>query len=1017
MSDASLRSVTTTRTLIPVLLFVLLPAVCRAVPLPKTLVLEAEDFVPSRGSFWKPIVFGENYFHCCIGTAYFSGEKLLSAPERCPASTASLTVQIPAKGAYMVWVHFESPKDYNVRFGLSIIQNGCEVLDAQMGGADQVKLWPLKWGYQAQVDPYYGGGDNVAWQGARVDLEKGEATFILRTLDNPEPAAKRNIDVIFLTPDLSEEPTNPVDPFLDDLPRPGRLYMRITNTGSEPLKPSIGAHINRRNWRVPEHWWTQTEADRLNDPIQPGSSSGWLDISGAIDTVHGTTLELYSGTGDKAFECTVEFAPTPSSSERWRYEWKEDENPLFIWVPVDLDVEKIVTSSQVLNNIRSYISSLPKKLPPNKIRFCAAPGGPDKRLGRHGNWIDLFYELGYTTPMTNPGKDEDEWIQLCDGDPNRKVVGVTHTDPKIDPEKLKNEWLDPKREGARKRLAVFSIGDEINLASYDSNDGITFEDALRQAGFTLDQLGITDWAEAIKHCDDPLKYPVLYVENIKYRNQRSIIAMARLRQAINEAFGPNVWVSANFAPHPGFLPDEWQWVDVFKYRALTMPWSEDYHWQVPVISSQIIGYTLDIMRCAAKYHDLPMQFYCMPHSPGNTNKDFRLSNYLALGRGVKFINHYCPVPQLFATENYVDWRDKSRYKEIYSVIRESAEVDNLLYAGKPPKAEVAIMLCRYTDLWEKFGPPDAANKRTRNDRYNAYGVERQGIWLALKHAQVPIDLITDPDVCEGSLSNYKVLYLAGTHISADAAKRIREWIESGGILFSSAAGGLYDEYNRPLKTLLPVYRIESHNYVQKDWEIRPKQELPRLEPLDCVKLAISGTKGKMEALAVVDKTTVDSRVSVLGTFSNGTPAVIRSSYGKGAAYLVSTMPGLAYQKSALPVKPFDRGEFAHFLPTGFSSTVRELICLPLSEANIIKRVECSEPLVEGDMLQSELGTVISLANFSGKRVNNLEVVVRTDSTISNVWAVNAGKVSFKRIAGGVRVQMPLDVTDFLVIQP
>lgn len=69
------------------------------------------------------------------------------------------------------------------------------------------------------------------------------------------------------------------------------------------------------------------------------------------------------------------------------------------------------------------------------------------------------------------------------------------------------------------------------------------------------------------------------------------------------------------------------------------------------------------------------------------------------------------------------------------------------------------------------------------------------------------------------------------------------------------------------------------------------------------------------------------------------------------------------------------------------------------------------------MFQSELGTVISLANFSGKRVNNLEVVVRTDSTISNVWAVNAGKVSFKRIAGGVRIRMPLDVTDFLVIQP
>lgn len=206
-------------------MFMLLSAVCCAVSLPKTLVLEAENFVPARSSFWKPITFGENYFHCCIGTAYFSGEKLLSAPEKCSTSTASLVAQIPATGAYRVWVHFESPKGYNACFGLSIVQNGRKVLDAQMGGADQVKLWSLKWGYQAQVDPYYGGGDDVAWQSARVNLEEGEATFILRTLDNPEPAAKRNIDVIFLTPDLSEEPANPIDPFLDDLPRPGKLYI------------------------------------------------------------------------------------------------------------------------------------------------------------------------------------------------------------------------------------------------------------------------------------------------------------------------------------------------------------------------------------------------------------------------------------------------------------------------------------------------------------------------------------------------------------------------------------------------------------------------------------------------------------------------------------------------------------------------------------------------------------------------------------------------------------------------
>lgn len=1007
-----------TKTLLIILLTAVLPALCCAAPATRTLVLEAEDFIPAEGSSWKPINFGENYFHCCIGTAYFSGEKLLSAPENCPSSSSSLTVRIPSAGAYRVWVHFEAPKDYNACFGLRIVQNGKTVLDERMGGADQVKLWPLKWGYQAQVSPYYGGGDNVAWQGAKVELEEGDATFVLYTTDNPAPAAKRNIDVIFVTSDLSEEPSDPIDPFLNELPRPGKLYMRISNLGPETMKVIIGARINRRNWRAPEEWWARTEIDKLRSPIEPGENSGWLDISGAMDTVHGTTLELRPGTGEKPFNSLVEFARTPDAQERWTYEWTKDEIPLYVWVPVDLDITNILSSSQVLSRIRGYLGDLPQAPSPSKISFCAALPGPGERAGRHREWIDLFYELGYNTPMTSPGKDEEEWLQICGDDPNRKIDGVTHTSPGIKPSELREEWSDPKHEPSRKRLAVFSIGDEISLAAYGGDEKSSLADKLRGAGFTLEQLGITDWSEVGKHGgDDPFKYPVLYIEGIKDWNQRCINNMSKLRRAINDAFGRDVAVSANYAPHPAFLPDEWQWVDVFKYRGLTMPWSEDYHWQVPVISSQIIGCTLDAMRCAAKYHDLPMQYYCMPHSPGNTDMTFRLSNYLALGRGVKYINHFSIAPQLFATENYVDWRDQSRYREIHRIIREAAKVDDKLYFGKPPKAQVAVMLCRYTDIWEKFGAPDAAGKREHNWTYNTYGVERQGIWLALKHAQVPVDLITDPDVCEGRLSDYKVLYLAGSHISANAAAIIRAWVESGGILFSSAAGGLYDEYNRPLETLMPVYGIKSHECVRQNRQILVKQDLLSLKAVDRARLELCGATCAMEALAVRGKVSVEPRSTVLGKFSDNSPAVIRNYYGKGAAFLVNTMPGLAYQKKALPAKPFDRGEFAHYLPTDFPASIRSLISLPLDVASIVKRVECDQPLVEGDLLQSDKGTVVSLANFSGKPVENLQVVVRTDSPVSKVWAVNAGDVQAEPVDGGVRVRMPLDVADFLVLEP
>ena len=68
--------------------------------------------------------------------------------------------------------------------------------------------------------------------------------------------------------------------------------------------------------------------------------------------------------------------------------------------------------------------------------------------------------------------------------------------------------------------------------------------------------------------------------------------------------------------------------------------------------------------------------------------------------------------------------------------------------------------------------PDAYNLGGDNPNSNVYGIERQCLWLALKHAQVPVDLVTEPDVKAGRLAEYKVLYLAGSHISREVAKRI-----------------------------------------------------------------------------------------------------------------------------------------------------------------------------------------------------------------------------------------------------
>ena len=68
-----------------------------------------------------------------------------------------------------------------------------------------------------------------------------------------------------------------------------------------------------------------------------------------------------------------------------------------------------------------------------------------------------------------------------------------------------------------------------------------------------------------------------------------------------------------------------------------MAWSEDYVWQIPEFSVQATGYLTSGLRAGAKYDNLPIHMYVMPHSPGNTPRDFRLSFYSAVAHGAKMV--------------------------------------------------------------------------------------------------------------------------------------------------------------------------------------------------------------------------------------------------------------------------------------------------------------------------------------------------------------------------------------------
>lgn len=121
-------------------------------------------------------------------------------------------------------------------------------------------------------------------------------------------------------------------------------------------------------------------------------------------------------------------------------------------------------------------------------------------------------------------------------------------------------------------------------------------------------------------------------------------------------------------------------------------------------------------------------------------------------------------------------------------------------------------------------------------------------------------------------------------------------------------------------------------------------------------------------------------VSVLGTFdSDGSPAVLQRSHGKGKTVYAAFLPGLSYFHPALPRRPVDRSttdeSFNHFVPTEFDSRARDalLVGAAINAASVAtKPATASEQLVDLRVLvanhtqPSVAGTVISLINWSSR---------------------------------------------------
>ena len=289
---------------------------------------------------------------------------------------------------------------------------------------------------------------------------------------------------------------------------------------------------------------------------------------------------------------------------------------------------------------------------------------------------------------------------------------------------------------------------------------------------------------------------------------------------------PHAHIGANYSPHyptdHAYLGETYKWVTCFREDGMTLPWSEDYIWQPPVGSPQMNNLNLDLFRAGLRGKpDRKILYYVMPHWPGNTPRMWRRLFYGALGHGMKIVDlfEFRPVQAAY-TENHVT--NSAMYATVLRSFRELGLFEDIVQDGHVRAAEAGLWFSETGDIW--------------GDSHGSFAPAKRALYTAIRHQQLPLDVLVEQDALDGTLGRYRVLYLTDRHVRTAAARKIAEWVRGGGVLLATAGAGMFDEYHRPNAVLRELLGVEPTALEEPAGaQVRfIKQDLPFAQPLDTV---------------------------------------------------------------------------------------------------------------------------------------------------------------------------------------
>lgn len=806
---------------------------------------------------------------------------------------------------------------------------------------------------------------------------------------------------------------------------------------------------------------------QLTTVLKPGDYGPWMDVGPIMTVESATTVTLNAHPVDdmgipaknvtKSLPMSVDIASEPSAKEiiKTLAMTPEEYNLSFLLQP-DLNTkegrESLMKLSDVFRLVTKELNKEPRLGPsPSKIRFFGGTGTPYSYHFLPGEnekdiTFDLRLAIGLNTLTANVLDTAN--IQAHRDYYARHKAYFFRSGNQHHSQDVEKVAADLKKAGVEKEFYFLSYGDEIGLPAVNIDDPkllTEFHEFLKKRNVTPADLGLASW-DVVKPLnamsndvavqigvlpkgqtgagvDKTLKR--LYWHSAQFRVHKGVEDFANKTRKFRELMGPDVHTSANLGGmHPFYWMHQSSFIDSFKGNAMTLAWSEDYDYCQPETSRLVIDWQAGYLKAGTKYNKQRMQFYCMPHYPGNSPEHLMQNAVTLWGQNVKDLDWFSIQPDGFSTENYVNFRGGiPTFKVMRRVSDMAGQTEDWLDPAEPVQAPIAMLLSEASDTWELAGKGQGA-VAPGSWETNAFQEERKNTYYVLRNAGFRVDLLTEADVQEGRLKGYKALYVGGENMEKATVKPIAEWVKGGGIVYASGGAARKDEYDEPLTGLDAVLgRGAASAYERFKGPLRSKMELLFCKPIDSVKVG----DASFDAIVTRELFKAGNGASVLATYKDGSPAYVSAKTGSGAGYYIGAMPGEIWAQKALPFRPTGKGgqetSPAHFEPVNFDANAAAAILRPLADAKIVSDVRVNVPHVVTNRLASPKGTVVTIVNLGRQQIGKAKKLELTLDGLpgkpKKVWSANHPKgLTVKEAPGGAAtIEIPeVDLVDVVVIE-